>query len=311
MKNYHKYLKLFIFVICLGFITYTLFNNIEILNDLKQNKAKIFILVFISIAYVNIVIFRSFLFLTGSVKYTYSFLDWSKLYCECILLNVSLPLSGLIYKGIQLKKRSINYTQYIAISYFLMGTYISISMFLVLLETLFIQKVFSFFIISLIGLIIFLIYLSTIILKVLVNYMMKFKRLKKYIKSFDYLIKALNNSYEKKKALSILFLNTIIVHAVEVIMFYMICNFFLDNVNIQVILGLFVASFILDRIPFVSEIPGISEIILGLLFLPLGLYFADGIIIKLTLRIINYISILFNSGVYFVLSFYDKNKFIH
>jgi hypothetical protein len=43
---------------------------------------------------------------------------------------------------------------------------------------------------------------------------------------------------------------------------------------------------------------------------PLGIFFVDGAIIKLALRLLNYFSILLNSGAYFVISYYDKNKFV-
>jgi hypothetical protein len=61
---------------------------------------------------------------------------------------------------------------------------------------------------------------------------------------------------------------------------------------------------------FFSKIPGVSEIILGAIGASIGIIFTDGAIIKLTIRLLNYFSILFNSGLYFVVSFYDKNKFV-
>ena len=141
--------------------------------------------------------------------------------------------------------------------------------------------------------------------------MKKLKQFEKYTKSINYLLEILKNTYENKNLLFILFISTIIIHIIELSFFYIICNIFLENVNLQVIIALFAASFIIDRIPFISEIPGVSEIILGTLFLPLGFYFVDGVFIKLTSRVINYISVMFNSVGYFILSFYDKNKFIN
>jgi len=50
---------------------------------------------------------------------------------------------------------------------------------------------------------------------------------------------------------------------------------------------------------------------LGFLALPLGFLFEDGAIIKLSIRLVNYISILSGGGLYFVLSYFDKNKFVN
>lgn len=311
MINIKKKIKLLIFVLCLGFLSYIIFNNLEILNILKQNKTKFFFLIFIGMVYINFIILRAFLFLRVITGYSYSFFDWAKLYSESILLNFILPLSGFAYKGIELKKRSVGYTQYIVISYFLIGAYFALTLISVLLETLFIQKIFSVFILTLMISLIFLIFASPIAMKILSRYMKKLKQFKKYTKSINYLLEILKNTYENKNLLFILFINTIIIHIIELSFFYIICNIFLENVNLQVIIALFAASFIIDRIPFISEIPGVSEIILGTLFLPLGFYFVDGVFIKLTSRVINYISVMFNSVGYFILSFYDKNKFIN
>ena len=101
-----------------------------------------------------------------------------------------------------------------------------------------------------------------------------------------------------------------LVHIFEIGLFYLVCTIFLDNINTQTVILFFAASFIIDRIPFFSEIPGISEVFLGTIGVLLGIVFTDGAIIKLLFRFLNFISILLNSVVYFVKSFYDKNKFV-
>ena len=85
---------------------------------------------------------------------------------------------------------------------------------------------------------------------------------------------------------------------------------FLDNANAETIILFFAVSFIIDRIPFFSEIPGASEVLLGSVGVYLGIIFIDGVLIKLSLRMLSYLSILINSGVYFLISYYDKNKFV-
>ena len=132
----------------------------------------------------------------------------------------------------------------------------------------------------------------------------------RHVESILKLFEILKKTFSKKKTITILYLNTIIVHIFEIGIFYLVCSIFLDNKNVETIIVLFAVNFIVDRIPFFSEIPGVSEIILGMIGASLGIIFTDGAIIKLTIRFLNYFSILFNSGVYFVVSYYDKNKFV-
>ena len=77
-----------------------------------------------------------------------------------------------------------------------------------------------------------------------------------------------------------------------------------------VVIVLFALSFIIDRIPFLSEIPGVNEVFLGTAGLLFGIDFIDGVIIKLLFRFLNFISIILNSVVYSVISYFDKNKFV-
>ena len=73
---------------------------------------------------------------------------------------------------------------------------------------------------------------------------------------------------------------------------------------------LFAVKFIIDRIPFKDTIPGSSEILFGLIGIPFGFLFIDGVIVNLSIRLLEYFSILFNYVLYFVISYYDKNKFV-
>ena len=90
----------------------------------------------------------------------------------------------------------------------------------------------------------------------------------------------------------------------------MVSTIFLDNINIEIIIIFFAISFIIDRIPFFSEIPGVNEVFLGTAGLLFGIDFIDGVIIKLLFRFLNFISIILNSVVYSVISYFDKNKFV-
>ena len=77
----------------------------------------------------------------------------------------------------------------------------------------------------------------------------------------------------------------------------------------MIILILFLVSLILARIPFFSNIPGLNEIILGGIGIPMGIFFLDGVLVQLLIRINVYLSAILNTVLFFVLSIFDKNKF--
>jgi hypothetical protein len=312
MNNFKKYLKFFFFLICVGFLFYKFNENFsDILGRLQLRIFEISFILFCTVIFLNIINLRAFLLIKSSVGYAYSYSDWSKLYFASLIINLIIPFSGTVYRAIELKKRDINYTKFIAVNYLLVGSYISISLLLASLELLFINKNFSIAYITLAGILILIIFFfSPIILENLIEFFFKFKVLSRYLKSALKLFKILKKTFSKKKIIAILYLNTIIVHIFEIALFYLVCSIFLENLNIQTIIILFAVSFIFDRIPFVAEIPGLSEIILGFLSLSLGFFFVDGAIIKLLLRLLNYISILLNSVAYFVINYFDKNKFV-
>ena len=311
MKKFKNHLKIFIFISCSVFIFYSLYNNSEIFDDLYQNKYLFYILVIINVVLVNITSLRGFLFIKASVGYLYSFIDWSKLHFESKLLNHAISFTGIAYKGVQLKKRSINYTKFIAISFFLLGLYISITLILILFALLFLQEIYMISIVALIVLLILIIFFSPLILKIFLNYLIRLNKIKKYMNNIKNLITILDNIYLKKKTILISVVITVIFCLIEFTIFYLICSIFLDNINISFIIGLFGANFIINRIPFTSSIPGVNEITLGIVFLPFGFFFTEGIVIALSRRILLTLSNLINCGIFFILSFYDKNKFIN
>ena len=141
MNKFKKYLKLFIFTICISFILYK-FSYIftEILGKVQIKISEFFFLLFLTIIFFNIINLRAFLLTKSSVGYAYSYSDWSKLYFESLMVNLVISLSGTVYRAIQLKRRDLNYTKFIAISYFLLGSYISISLIFTSLELLFIKS---------------------------------------------------------------------------------------------------------------------------------------------------------------------------
>ena len=106
MNKFKKYLKLFIFIICISFLFYQ-FTDIstEILGKVQIKITESFFLLFLTIIFFNIINLRAFLLTKSSAGYAYSYSDWSKLYFESLIVNSVIPISGTVYRAIQLKKK--------------------------------------------------------------------------------------------------------------------------------------------------------------------------------------------------------------
>ena len=160
IKNYYKF---FLIIICCGFLFYK-FNNsyFEIKNKIEFSVFEILFLIINSIIYFNLLNIRAFLITKSLASYDYSYYDWSKLYFESLILNSIISYSGTIYRATQLKKRNINYTEFVFIAYLLLGAYISITFLLISFEILFIKKTFADVYLILLSVLILIIFLFSI-----------------------------------------------------------------------------------------------------------------------------------------------------
>ena len=128
--------------------------------------------------------------------------------------------------------------------------------------------------------------------------------IKKIIYIFNFLV-----NFFKKKSLNKNFYNLFILgsalHFFELLTFYFSCKIFITDFSFEKILLLFVVSFLLDRIPFVSSIVGSNEVIFGFFSTYLGLLFHEGVLIKFIIRLTGVIVIVFS----FIYSFFSlKSK---
>ena len=94
----------------------------------------------------------------------------------------------------------------------------------------------------------------------------------------------------------------------ELYIFYLSSLIIQSDLAIKSVLILFGLSFILDRIPLISNIPGMNEILFVSISIPLGLFFYEGLILKLILRITGIISIFINYLVFYILNLIGKIK---
>jgi hypothetical protein len=307
-----KYLKIFFIIICIGFLIYKFnISFFEISKKINLHILEFLFLVFLSIISYNFVVIRAYLLTKSLEGYAYSYCDWSKLFFDSVVINSIIPISGLVYRAIELKKRNLNYTNFISINYLLIGSYILISILFILLEWLLLNNIF--FVQALIicaAILIILFFFSSVILENFIKFLLKFKIFIKYSESMLKLNEIIKKYFLQKKTIIILFFNTTILHVWDILLFYLVSDIFLDYANLQIIFALFVVSFVIDSVPFVSKTPGLSEVILGMVGAPLGIFFVDAALIKLSLRLLSYLSILSNWGLYFVINYFDKKKFV-
>jgi hypothetical protein len=312
-KLYFLYLKYILVFACVFFLgNKILENKFDIFEILKLNyRAVLFVFLF-SIIFQHLTNVRHFFLLKYSVNYFYSFLDWTKLFFYTALLNKVIFFSGHVYRAVELKNRGIVYKDYLSLTYvsFVLGT--ATNLLMVFLGFVIInERALLIFYFPLAILAIFLIYVAPRILYFFLKYFLKniliYK--KKYKNIFLKILSNMKKFFFNKKNSSIFILLTIIIFLVELILFYLSCTIFLSNYNFMIILMLFLVSLILARVPFISNIPGLNEIIFGSIGISMGIFFLDGALVQLLIRINIYLSVIFNTALFSVLSIFDKNKF--
>ena len=74
------------------------------------------------------------------------------------------------------------------------------------------------------------------------------------------------------------------------------------DITIKTLLILFGVNFILDRIPLISNVPGINEILFAGIGITVGLFFYEALILKIILRINLVITTFLNYIIYYFLN---------
>jgi hypothetical protein len=197
----------------------------------------------------------------------------------------------------------IKYEKFLSIFFLLFFSYFIINFFYILLEVFFFTDLslklkLTYLLIFLLLLFFFVLIpkILTIILKKLIFININFKKI---IYIYNFLV-----NFFKKKSLYKNFHNIFILgsalHFFELLIFYFSCKIFIADFSFEKILLLFVVSFLLDRIPFVSSIVGSNEIIFGFFSTYLGLLFHEGVLIKFIIRLTGVIVIVLS----FIYSFF-------
>jgi len=312
-KLYFLYLKYIFIFACIFFLgNKILENKFDLFETLKLNYRTVLFVFLFSIIFQHLTSLRHFFLLKYSVNYFYSLLDWSKLFFYTALLNKVIFFSGHVYRAVELKHRGIIYKEYVSLTYvsFVLST--ATNLLLIFFGFIIINRsdlIFFYFLLAILA--IFLIYIGPRILHFFLKYLLINSSLykKKWQNIFLETLNILKKFFFNKKNSSVFIFFTIIIFLAELILFYLSCTIFLSNYNIMTILILFLVSLILARIPFLSNIPGLNEIILGSIGIPMGIFFLDSVLVQLFIRINIYLSVILNTALFFVLSIFDKNKF--
>lgn len=312
-KLYFLYLKYIFIFACIFFLgNKILENKFDIFETLKLNYRTVLFVFLFSIIFQHLTSLRHFFLLKYSVNYFYSLLDWSKLFFYTALLNKVIFFSGHVYRAVELKHRGIIYKEYVSLTYvsFILST--ATNLLLVFFGFIIINRsdlIFFYFPLAILA--IFLIYIGPRIFYFFLKYLLKNSSIykNKWQNIFLETLNILKKFFFNKKNSIVFIFFTIIIFLAELMLFYLSCTIFLSNYNFMIILILFLVSLILARIPFLSNIPGINEIILGSIGIPMGIFFLDGVLVQLLIRINIYLSAILNTALFFVLSIFDKNKF--
>ena len=313
-KTYRKYFSLIIFFICIFIVSLEVYNNINFITDLiALNFQYVYILLVLQFFFLFLYNYRFFFsynfFLTKKIKFNH----WTYYFFKSLIFNNLLNFLGTVYRALFLKKRGISYVKSTGILYLLYFSYLFLSLFLILFGILFftnfilLQK--FFFILFSLAAFFFIFFLKEII-----TFLFKKKIL------FKILYSAINEffifkNYFKKKFLNIFFLINLfgigaILFIIEMFIFFFAYRIFFSDYYYLNIFLLFAIVFILDKIPFIGNIIGLSEILYGFIFVHIGLDFYQGAIVKLICRMTGIIALVTSYAGFLIFQLGIKSKLI-
>lgn len=304
IKNIFSIRKL-IFLFCIIFICYKIFNNIDDIISKIENNLEITLIIFLLlIVHHNFLSLRVYLIYKLCASYSKKYFVWSKLYFESISLNIFLSHSGSLYRANILKKQGVPYKSFIALFYILYLSYLLINLTYINFELLFFSNLDNQILILILIIILFLFFSLFFLLKILnfiskIRFLNKNFFLKKIKKIFDYIYVFIKESLNNK-IIKILFSLVSLSHILELLLFYLSFNIFFPEYDIDIFFIFFAFSFILDRVPGIGNIPGLNEIIYAGVISVYGFIFLDAVLVKFLLRMIGLISILSNLLFYHV-----------
>ncbi len=313
-SKYYNLIKYSVFIFFIFFIIFEINSNFNfVYSKLFKNLPVILFILSANVIYQNVLSLRIYFVIKVCTRFNGSFIEWLKIYFESLIFNVLVSHTGSAYRATELKKKNVAYKEFLGIYYISYLSYLTINLLLIVIELSFLKFVSKDFkIFTLIGFfLIFLItFLTPSILSIFINLLknFKFKILDKIFNNLKIILNFIKKSFFSFKLILILIIFGFLTHFFEILLFYLSYNFFIDNFKIEIMILLFAVSFLLDRMPVFSTIPGVSETIFAGISIPFGLFFYEGFLIKLLLRITAYLSICINSIIAYVLNYNNTLK---
>ncbi len=302
-----NYLRLGIFLIIAVFLLLKAdYNLSQIYNKIILDKLNILYIIIAFIIFHNIVGIRMFVIFKLGLKKFIEYFRWMKIYYESLSMNMILSHTGTAYRAYQLKKNGVSYKNFLSFLYILYFTYVIFNIIMVLLELIIfldgdskLKFYLGFFLSSLIfGFLVF----PTILKKIIYIFKNNYKKKildKIYNITVDFAQK-IKFLLRNKKILITLLISGFLIHAFEMALFYLSFQIFLGDTSLSKYILLFAVSFVIDSIPFIKSIPGLSEILYATLSIPFGFDFTYSFLTKFLLTFSSIVSLSIN---YFFHSF--------
>jgi len=312
LKNLYNFTKRLVFVIFFIFVLNQVFKNLKFFEiKFIENLPLILLIFFIHIIHHNFLNLRLYLLIKNCTNYSGSFFNWAKIFFGSLAFNLMISHTGSAYRAIELKKNNVEYEKFLGLYYISFLGYLIVNLLLINIEILFIDDVtenlkwYIFFIFSIIFcLAIFFPYLSSLLINKFQIYNIKI--IKKIFNIGLTILFFIKNSVKKSGTILIIIVFSSTSHLFEFLLFYLSYDLFMTELKIETLIILFSLSFVLDRVPIISNIPGLNETIFAAISVPMGLYFNESFLTKLTLRFTGYFSVILNLLVYRF--FYQTNK---
>jgi hypothetical protein len=303
-----KNLNTFFYFFWLISIIYLLYKIIKDFNhyvvEIRIEFDQLFFILIIFFVLANLNSYRFYFFLKKFNKCTINFIDWSKLLFKTSLMNILFQGSGHLLRAIELKKKNINYITFISINFFIFLLnliFFSIISLLILLYLTSEKKIILLYLFILILLLFILVNKKNFL--ILINFIKN--KLGFYKKKFTSILKIFLHNYDiffLTKSILIFFFITLVMFILDFFTYFIIAKNILRSSSLFQIMLIFLFSLFLNNIPFLRNLFGINELLVGMFVEALDFYFLDGATIQLICRLMGGISLIIMSLFYYFLS---------
>lgn len=283
-------------VICVLFIFYKIYENYNLIkSQLIENKYNTLIILIIFIVYQILLSFKNFFLLKIYSNLGTTFIKWQEVFFTSIIYNFVVTLTGTIYRAKKIKDFGIPYLKYVVMLYFNYYVYIVFSLLISLIALYFLEN--PFYKINYIVILTLIFFLSLYFIPNIFIYLRN--RIKLPIKNFFfikilYLIEEIKKIFKDNKLINYSLILNILIISLEIIIFYLVCEIFYNDLSYIEFLLLYIAKFLLDIIFMTASLFGFNEVLYAVFSLAVGFKFELTLFIKVTYRVLLMFSALIN-----------------